>query len=154
MYKCRLFGMLILLILIVNGPTVMANGSGNTINKSKDQTVSEFYELNFDKNDYEEFPDAKLKVRKLILVKDLVRVFDSKEWLSYPSEWRNMLKREIGGNTRDLNPEQQVYYFFSLKDDGKKIYKKHALYDVKTKNLHLKGNGNWTKEEFKLKFKE
>jgi len=88
------------------------------------------------------------------MVQDLPKVFDEKEWIKFPSLWRELLKKNILVNTKDLSPNQQVYYFFSIKDDGKKIYIKHAMFDDTTKECLSKGFGNWSKEEFKLKFEQ
>ena len=102
-----------------------------------------------DKKDYQEFADAKLKVRKLIKVQDLPNVFYEKEWVNYPALWKKYQKKSVMEHTKDLSSDEQVYYFFSLKDDGEKIYIQHAMYDATTKNLRSKGFGHWTKEEFK-----
>lgn len=58
--------------------------------------------------DYEEFTDASVKARELIMVRDLPKIFDDKEWMNYPSIWKTYRKKHIIENTRDLAPEQKV----------------------------------------------
>ena len=125
-----------------------------SLNKPSFQSADDFYKNNVDKKDYEEFSDSKLKVRKLIMVKDLPKVFDENEWRSYPYAWKKHLKKSIIGNTKGFNPEQQVYYFFSLMEDGEKVNIKFAMYDAEIGKVSSQGGGHWTKEEFKRKFKQ
>lgn len=148
----KIIGVVFFVVLLTVSHSVLANINIHSLNKPSVQIVDDFYKNNVNKKDYQEFADAKLKVRKLIMVQDLPKVFDEKEWMNYPSLWRELLKKDIMVNTKDLSPEQQVYYFFSLKDDGEIIYIQDAMYDAKNKIIRSKGSGHWTKEEFKLKF--
>jgi hypothetical protein len=138
-------------VLLTVSNSVLAN-SNHSLNKQSVQSADDFYLNKVDKKDYQEFADAKLKVRKLIKVQDLPKVFDEKEWVNYPALWKKYQKKSVTEHTKDLSPDEQVYYFFSLKDDGEKIYIQNAMYDATTKKLSSKGFGHWTKEEFKLKF--
>lgn len=148
------FGMIILVFSLTLSHSVLANSANKSPNKPSFENADTFYKNNVNKNDYEEFADAKLIVRELMMVQDLAKVFDNKEWMNYPSVWKTHQKKDIIGNTKDLASEQQVYYFFSLKDDGENIYIKNAMYDAKTKEIYSKGNWHWTKEEFKRKFEQ
>lgn len=149
MKRSNFFGAIILVFLLTVSHSVLAYGNDVSLNKPPIQSADDFYKNNMDKKHYEEFVDSTLKVRKLIMVKDLPKVFDEEEWKNYPYVWKQHLKENIIVNTKDLNPEQQVYYFFSLKDDGEKISIKDAMYDAKTKKIRSHGDGHWTKEEFK-----
>jgi hypothetical protein len=145
----KIISVAFLIVLLTVSHSVLANSTNHSLNKPSVQIADDFYKNNVNKKDYQEFTDAKLKVRKLIMVQDLPKVFGEKEWMNYPSLWRELLKKSIIVNTKDLSPDQQVYYFFSLKNDGEKIYIQHAMYDATTKKLRSKGFGHWTKEEFK-----
>lgn len=146
------FGAVFLVFLLTVSHSVLAN-TNHSLNKPS-QNADDFYKYNVDKKDYQELTDAKLKVRKLIMVQDLPKIFNEEEWMNYPSSWKKYLKKDIIENTKDLSPEQQVYYFFSLKDNGDKIYIQDAMYYAKSKKIRSKGGGHWTKEQFKLKFEQ
>lgn len=154
MKRSNLFGAIVLVFLLIVNHSVLASSNEFSLNKASFQDAEDFYKNNVDKKDYKEFVDSKLTVRELIMVKDIPKVFDEKEWKNYSYVWRKQLKEVIIENTKELNPEQQVYYFFSLKDDGEKIYIKDAMYDGKTEKIRLHGGGQWTKEEFKQKFEQ
>jgi hypothetical protein len=145
----KIVGVVFFVVLLTVSHSVLANSTNHSLNTQSVQIADDFYKNYVNKKDYQEFSHAKLKVRKLIMVQDLPKVFDEKEWMNYPSLWRELLKKDIIVNTKDLSPDQQVYYFFSIKDDGEKIYIQHAMYDATTKKHLSKGFGHWTKEEFK-----
>jgi hypothetical protein len=154
MKKSNFLGLIILVFLLTVNHTVLAYSNDYSSNTPSFQSADDFYKNNVDKKDYEEFIDSNLSFRKLIIVKDLPKVFDEKEWKNYPYAWRKHLKKATIGNTKDFNPEQQVYYFFSLKDDGEKINIKFAIYDAKIKIIRSQGGGHWTKEKFKRRFEQ
>lgn len=154
MKRSNFFGVIVLVFLLAVSNSVLAHSNEFSLNKPSFQSADDFYKNNMDKKYYEEFVDSKLKVRKLLMVKDLPNVFDEKEWKNYPYVWKKHLKENIIVNTQDLNPEQKVYYFFSIKDDGEKISIKNAMYDAKTEQILSHGGGHWTKEEFKGKFEQ
>ncbi|GAA0336199.1 hypothetical protein GCM10008967_28230 [Bacillus carboniphilus] len=142
MRKSILYGLIFLAFLIAASNSVLAQ-------EVSLPSADDFYKNNVDKKVYEEFDDSKLNVRKLTKVKDLPNVFNEEEWKNYPNVWKQNLKDSVIVHTKDLNPEEQVYYFFSIKDDGEKIYIKDAMYNAKTKKISSHGQGHWTKEEFK-----
>jgi hypothetical protein len=144
----------ILVFFLTVNHSVLAYSTDFSLNKPSFQSADDFYKNNVDKKEYEEFNDSNLKIRKLVMVKDLPKVFDEKEWKNYPYAWKKHLKKTIIGNTKDFNPEQQVYYFFSLNEDGEKIHIKFAMYDAKNEKIRSRGGGHWTKEEFKRKFEQ
>jgi hypothetical protein len=144
----------ILVFLLTVNQSVLAYSNDFSLNKPTFQSADDFYNNNVDKKEYKEFIDPDLKVRKLIMVKDLPKVFDEKEWKNYPYAWKKHLKKAIIGNTKEFKPEQQVYYFSSLKDDGEKINIQFAMYDARTEKILSQGGGHWTKEEFKRKFEQ
>lgn len=154
MKRSNFFCVIVLVFSLTVSHSVLAYSNEFSLNKPSFQSADDFYKNNVDKKDYEEFIDSKLKVRKLMMVKDIPKVFDEKEWKNYPYAWKKHLKKATIGNTTEFNPEQQVYYFFSLKDDGEKIYIKFAMYDAKIEKICSQGGGHWTKEEFKRKFEQ
>ncbi|TDL72106.1 hypothetical protein E2R56_16840 [Rhodococcus qingshengii] len=155
MKRSNFFCVSVLVFLLTVTQSVLAYSNDDfSLNKQTFQSADYFYNKNVDKKDYKEFIDSDLKVRKLIMVKDLPKVFDEKEWTNYPYAWKKHLKKAIIGNTKKFNPEQQVYYFSSLKDDGEKINIQFAIYDAKTKKIRSQGGGHWTKEEFERKFEQ
>ena len=153
MKRTSLLCVLVLVCLLTVSHSVFTS-SNELLHKPSFQSADDFYEKKIDKKEYEEFIDSQLKVRQLLSVKDLPKVFDQKEWNDYPVAWKKHLKKAIIGNSKQLHPEQQVYYFFSLKDDGEKIHIKFAMYDAKMEKISSHGGGHWTKEEFKRKFEQ
>ena len=154
MKRSNIFCVVVLVFLLTVNQSVLAYSNDYSLNKPTFQSANDFYNNNVDKKEYKEFIDSDLKVRKLIMVKDLPKVFDEKEWKNYPYTWKKHLKKAIIGNTKEFNPEQQVYYFSSLKDDGEKINIQFAMYDANTEKIRSQGGGHWTKEEFKRKFEQ
>jgi hypothetical protein len=154
MNRSIFFCVIILVFLLTGNHSVLARSNDFSINKPSSKSADDFYKNKVNKKEYEEFIVSNLKVRRLIMVKDLPKVFEEKEWKNYPYAWKEHLKKAFIGNTKDFNPEQQVYYFFSLKEDGEKIHIKFAIYDAKIEKIRSQGGGHWTKEEFKRKFKK
>jgi hypothetical protein len=146
--------MIVFIFLLTVNHSVLAYSNDYSLNKPIFQSADDFYNNHVDKKEYKEFIDSDLKVRKLIMIKDLPKVFDEKEWKNYPNAWKKHLKKAINGNTIKFKPEQQVYYFSSLKDDGEKVNIQFVMYDAKTKKILSHGGGHWTKEEFKRKFEQ
>lgn len=150
----RSYCVIFLVFLLTISQSVFADGKEVSFNKSTLLSADDFYRNKVDKQDYEEFIDSQINVRKLIKVKDLPNVFDEKEWGIYPHTWRNHLKKAMIGNTKDLNPEQPVYYFLSVKDKDEKVHISFALYDAHIEKIRSQGGGHWTKKEFKRKFEQ
>lgn len=153
MKKRNSFCLSVLILLFTVNQSVLAYSNDNSFNPTI-QSADDFYNNNVDKKVYKEFIDSDLKVRKLIMVEDLPKIFDEDEWKSYPYAWKKHLKKAMIGNNKKFKPDQQVYYFTSLKDKGGKINIKFTMYDAKTKKVLSKGGGHWTQEEFKRKFNQ
>lgn len=154
MKKSNIFCVFVLVFILAGaGHTVLANNEYSSSTHAF-QNPDDFYKNTVDKKDYQEFTGSSLNVRKRMLVKDLPKVFDEMEWKAYPNAWKMHLKKAMIGNTKDLKPYQQIYYFFTLKDDGEKIHIKFAIYDAKTGKINSQGGGHWTKQEFKRKFEQ
>ncbi|MFS0781590.1 hypothetical protein [Bacillus sp. 1P06AnD] len=152
--KKKIFCVIVLMFSLTITRTVLANSTNNAPIKPSFESAYTFYKNSVNEKDYEEFADAELKVKKLIIVEALPKIFEDKEWMKYPSVWRNIHKTSVIEKTKELAPEQKVYFFFSLKNDGKGIYFRSAIYDATTKELIGKSSGSWTKKQFNRKFEQ
>ncbi|KYD04107.1 hypothetical protein B4102_3327 [Heyndrickxia sporothermodurans] len=110
------------------------------------QNADDFYNNVVDKQRYEEYNDAKLNVRSLTTIKKLPKVIDGMSW-DYDADYRHPIKEDFIKYSKRFDPEQKVYYFFTLKDSGEQVFYQNAMYDLKTKELIYASKGNWVKDK-------
>ncbi|WP_176713597.1 hypothetical protein [Pseudobacillus wudalianchiensis] len=91
--------------------------------------AQEFYKI----SGYKEVSKSEISVRKLILAKDLPSVTSQMKWNS--EKERQAKISEIKDHLIYLDPQRQVYYFFSKKGDQKQGITKYAVFDAETKKL-------------------
>jgi hypothetical protein len=139
----------VFMFLLLINHSVLAYGKEFSMNQDQTlQSADEFYNKVLDKNQYKEYRDSELKIRKLTTIKELPETFKEIKW-DYVKNHRHPFKEDFVDYTKRFNPERQVYYFLSLKDTDKVVFYKSALFDAKTKELIYRENGKWSKETMK-----
>jgi len=97
--------------------------------EKKFMSADKFYD-SIDRNEYTELPNSIMNVRKLILFKDINKVFAETDQYG--------IDRVSG---EGYNPNRQVYVFKSVAKKGDKYIFKHAVFDAETKRPIAKGMG-------------
>jgi hypothetical protein len=143
MIKKSHFIVFVLILSLSLNQSVFAYTNKISVNQQQTfQSVDDFYNNAVDKQRYEEYNDAKLKVRKLTTIKELPKVFEETN-SDYFDKQGKYFKKDFIKYTKRFNPGRQVYYFFCLKETGNDIYYQSAMYDAKTKELVYADKGNW-----------
>ncbi|MBM7839432.1 hypothetical protein JOC54_002712 [Alkalihalobacillus xiaoxiensis] len=83
-------------------------------------SADDFYEKVVDKNDYKEFPDAKLNVREKTTFKNIT---DTYKKFNIP----------VGSGGEGAHPDRQVYVFATISKDGESMITAH--YDAEKEML-------------------
>jgi predicted RND superfamily exporter protein len=136
-FRKSLIGAVFLLSLFTISQLALANQNYEDVNQ--------FYKNTVNKEDYEEYSDSKTKVRELVIVRKLPDLIDTISW-DYDEKIKLHLKEQIVSDSKSMNSEGLVYFFFSLKEDSNKVSYKYALYNPETKKLITTVEGDWRKK--------
>ncbi|WP_042348522.1 hypothetical protein [Bacillus massiliigorillae] len=95
--------------------------------KYPDNSQREFLDVNsfytsIDKNQYEEYKNAKLNIRETVYFKDINKILSKADKYG---------KTRTNGN--GFHPKRQVYVFVTVSADGKQM--KKAVFDAETQRL-------------------
>ncbi|MEQ2528443.1 hypothetical protein WMO40_17295 [Bacillaceae bacterium CLA-AA-H227] len=140
MLKKSIFIVIVSLITLSINQSVFAFTNSNQ--EQTIQSADDFYNIAVDKQRYEEYNDAKLKMRELTTIKGLPKVFEDVDSDYFNKQGKNY-KNDFIEYTQRFNPERQVYYYFNLREAENDIFYQSAMFDAKTKELIYADKGNW-----------
>jgi hypothetical protein len=106
-------------------------------NDSKNMSdVHQFYKT-LRENEYREFNNATINVRKKLLYKDLNTMNN------YMGPYH---EKKFVDDATHIDPHRIVYFLATIKETKQKTYRKYVIYDAQTKTLFEKGDG-WRGEK-------
>lgn len=136
MKKFSILAVFFIFILSSQSVFAMKYEKGEYLLPNKDkhfQNAEEFYKI----SGYTDVDKSQVSVHKLILAKDLPVMISQMPWESDRVMQGNIIN--VSGHLKHIDPNRQVYYFFSKNGNEYRGTIKSAVFDAETKKLITMG---------------